>query len=292
MSANFYQLLGVASDADLAAIKRAYRRLAKGLHPDLNPGDAKALERFKDVARAYEILSDPATRALYDRGEIDASGNRRPAKKERPRQSASAAAASAAYRAAKATAAEAGDFAPCATKAKPEDVFSRIFKSRPRARAEFEATASDHHYTAGIGFFEAARGVKKRIALRTGKTIELAVPPGARSGQVLRLKGQGEPGFAGAKSGDALVTLAIEPHRQFRRDGDHVYVDVEVTLEDALRGSKLRVPTLDGAVTITLPKGMRSGTTLRLPGKGVVLGDSHQRGDQYVTVRVASAQAA
>ena len=292
MSANFYQLLGVARDADLATIKRAYRRLAKGLHPDLNPGDAKALERFKDVARGYEVLSDPAMRSAYDRGEVDAAGNRRPAKKERPRKSASAAAASAAYRAAKATADEAGDFAPFSTKAKPEDVFSRIFKSRPRERAAFEAKASDHHYTAAIGFFEAARGVKKRIALRTGKTIELAVPPGARSGQVLRLKGQGEPGFAGAQSGDALVTLAIEPHRQFRRDGDHVYVDVEVTLEDALRGSKLRVPTLDGAVTITLPKGMRSGTTLRLPGKGVVLGDSHQRGDQYVTVRVATAHAA
>ena len=267
-----YQLLGVARDADQETIKKAFRKLAKKLHPDLNPGNKKVEQEFKEINAAYDLLSDPQKRARFDRGEIDASGAERP---ERSFYRAYAeGGGNAKYREA-----EFGEFSA-------EDILSELFGRGRRNRQPPRMRGEDVSYTLTVSFVDAANGAKKRVTLADGKTLDVTIPPGTEHGQTLRLKGQGMPGVGGGPAGDAYVEIHVEPHAFFTRKDSNVHLEVPVTLPEAVLGASLTVPTVDGKVSIKVPPGSNTGTTLRLKGRGIVDRKSGQRGDQYVTLKV------
>jgi DnaJ-class molecular chaperone len=274
-----YKVLGVAKDASADQIKTSYRKLARGLHPDLHPDDKEAEDRFKRVSAAYDLLSDPAKKARYDAGEIDASG----AEKPRARQRGQAGGA-------------AGGFGGFQFTDNAQDIFDELLRRRNKGRSRgwspfgddagmAPAAGGDAQFSLKIDFVEAALGATKRITVAPGKTLDIKVPAGAKDGAVLRLKGQGNPGRGGGPNGDALIEIKIEPHPYFTRQGDDVLLTVPVTLAEAVLGGKITVPTIDGRVTLTIPPGANSGTVLRLKGKGAA-GAGKTRGDQLVTLQV------
>jgi DnaJ-class molecular chaperone len=262
-----YTVLGVKRNASQDDIQKAYRRLAKKFHPDLNPGNKQAEEQFKEVSAAYDLLGDTDKRASYDRGEIDASG------KERPQQRF--------YR----------DFAeggsPYASDAgfadfAADDILSQFFGRE--GRTNIRMRGSDVHYRLELDFLDAINGGKRQITLPDGSILDVNIPPGASDGQVLRLRGKGRPGMGGGRPGDALVEIEVRPHRIFTRKGDDIHVDLPISLSEAVLGGKVRVPTPTGPVTMTLPKWSNTGTVLRLKGKGVPRIDG--KGDEFVTLKV------
>jgi DnaJ-class molecular chaperone len=260
-----YEVLGVARTATADEIKKAYRQLAKKLHPDLHPGNAKAATQFKDVSAAYDLLSDTDKRARFDRGEIDASGaevRRRPFYR-----SYAEGAGGAKY----------GGF-------DPEDIFGDFFGGS--RRRGFKARGADVAYEMQVDFIDAALGAKRRLSLPDGRTLDVTIPPGSEDGQQLRLKGQGTGGLGGGPAGDAYIQIHVAPHPFFTRDGRDIHVELPVTLVEAVRGGKVQVPTIDGAVSVTVPKGSNTGTVLRLKGKGVLDRQAGTRGDQYVKLKV------
>lgn len=257
MMANPYAELGVSPTASAEDIRRVYRKLAKELHPDARPGDKAAEERFKRVTAAFNLLSDPVTRGRFDRGEIDADGNE-VINGHRRRNGAGRQG----FR----------DFS---------DVFSGVFGDDA---GPFNSRGADTRYKLAIGFEEAANGGRKRVTMGDGKALELVIPEGVRSGQVLRLRGQGAGNGRGGAPGDALVEIDVQPHPHFVRDGDDIRIDVPVTLTEAVLGAKIRVPTLTGPVTVTVPRGSNSGAVLRLRGKGVK--GEKGRGDQLLRLTV------
>jgi DnaJ-class molecular chaperone len=272
MSDDLYATLGVARDASQDVIKRAYRKLAKEMHPDLNP-DKDVAERFKRVTAAYDILSDPDKRGKYDRGEIDASGQERP-QHQYYRDFAEDPAAGRFY--AREGAGDADSM---------HDILEGLFGGRGE-RVRVRARGADVSYTLPIDFLDAAKGAKKRVTVADGRTIDLTIPAGVTDRQTLRLKGQGMPGFEGGRPGDAYVEVHIQPHAYFTRKDNNVHLDLPVGLSEAVLGGKVEVPTIDGPVSMTVPKGANTGTTLRLRGKGIVDQKSGQRGDQYVRLQV------
>ena len=265
-----YTVLGVKNDASQDDIQKAYRKLAKKLHPDLNPGNKRAEEQFKDVSAAYDLLGDPAKRARFDRGEIDASGV------ERPQHHF--------YR----DFAERGDspytddagFADFATN---DDILSQIFGSD--GRVNIRMRGADVHYRLELDFLDAINGGKRQITLPDGSVLDVNIPPGTRDGQILRLRGKGRPVTRGGPPGDALVEIEVRPHRIFVRKGDDIHVDLPISLSEAVLGGKVKAPTPTGPVTMTVPKWSNTGTVLRLKGKGVPRVDG-SRGDELVTLRV------
>ena len=272
MSEDPYEVMGVKRDASAEEVQKAYRRLAKKLHPDLYPGDRDAEEGFKRVSVAYDLLGDADKRAKFDRGEIDASGAERP---QRPfyRDFAGAGGGYDPY------ASDAGfaDFAGS------EDIFADLF--RRGGRAHIRMPGADVHYRLPVEFLEAVNGATRRITLPNGSSLDLKIPPGAQDGQILRMKGKGQPGIGGGPSGDALVEIAVQPHKLFTRDGDDIRLELPISLTEAVLGSRVNVPTPTGPVTMTVPKGSNTGTVLRLKGKGVARPDGG-RGDEYVTLKV------
>lgn len=263
-----YEILGVQRSADEAAIRAAYRKLAKRHHPDLNPGKAEAAERFKEINAANDLLSDPEKRARFDRGEIDAAGNEQA--HERPfYRDFSDAPGRERYRGA------AGGF----TQDDIDSFFSQAFGGR-RDGQEFRARGSDARYMLTIGFLDAANGTERRIALPEGQMLDVRIPPGVEDGQILRLKGQGMAGIGGGPAGDALVEVAVAPHPLFKRRGDDIVIELPVTLTEAVIGTTLDVPTIAGKVRLTIPAGSGSGTRLRLRGRGI------RQGHQYVQLHV------
>ncbi|HEX9461219.1 MAG TPA: J domain-containing protein [Alphaproteobacteria bacterium] len=267
-----YEVLGVRRDASAEDIKKAYRQLAKKLHPDLNPGNAKAAAQFKDVSAAYDLLSDAEKRARFDRGEIDASGA-----EQRPRSS---------YRAY----AESPGGAKYSGGFDPGDIFEDLFgRSRGGGWSSrgggFKTRGADVAYEITVDFLEAVNGTKKRLTLPDGRTLDVTIPPGSEDGQQLRLKGQGTAGLGGGPAGDAYIEIHVKPHPFFRREGIDIHVDLPVTVAEAVLGAKISVPTIDGTVTMTVPKGSNTGTTLRLKGKGVPKRGG-ARGDEYVRLVV------
>lgn len=272
--ADLYSMLGVAREADDAAIKKAYRKLAKELHPDRNTDNPTATARFSEVTAAYDLLSDKAKRAQYDRGEIDEQGN--------PRMAFGGGGAAGGFRGTRP-----GGFEPQGGATDFGDIFEGLFGrgrsggggGRPRAAAKGTDTA----YRLAIDFEDAAALKSQRITLGSGKTIDLKLTADAVAGTPLRLAGQGESGPGG--NGDATVTIEIKPHRFYAREGDDVRLDLPIRLDEAVKGGPVKVPTVEGAVMLTVPKGSSSGKVLRLKGRGFHRRDG-TRGDQLVTLMI------
>jgi DnaJ-class molecular chaperone len=280
MAADPYTLLGVSRTATEADIKKAYRKLAKELHPDRNTDNPKAAEKFSQVTSAYDLLSDKDKRARFDRGEIDGDGN--PAA---PFGFGGGGGGPQGGFRADFGGEQAGDFS---------DLFEGLFGGRGRgggAGGGFaggfgrrpQPKGANVAYRLTVPFADAATLAPQRITLADGKTIDLKLPAGVESGTQMRLSGKGQPGPGG--NGDAIVTIEIQPHRFFTRDSDDIRIDLPISLSEAVLGASVRVPTADGAVMLTVPKGSSSGKTLRLKGRGF-----HKkgggRGDQLVTLMV------
>jgi len=269
-----YATLGVAKTASADEIRKAYRKLAKKLHPDLNPGDKGAEEKFKRVTAAYDLLGDPDKRKRFDAGEIDASGAERPPEhfyrhyaESGPGQRYDS---SAGY-------ADFGDLG---------DIFSDLFGRGGGRRGRMRMQGADDRYQLEVDFLDAVNGAKKRLTMPDGKTLDVTIPGGMQDGQTLRLKGQGGPAPEGGTPGDAYVEIHVRPHRLFERKGQDIHVELPVTLGEAVLGAKVAVPTVTGPVTMTVPKGANTGTTLRLKERGVLNAKSGKRGDQYVKLKV------
>lgn len=271
-----YKVLGVNRNASDEEIKRAYRKLAKKLHPDLNPGDKKVEAQFKETTAAYDFLTDPEKRRKYDRGEIDESGQPRATRySNRPGGGAQY------QRGARGSGFGLEDDADFT-----EDLFSDFFGFGKDARHSVKLKGADVSYQVRVPFLEAVLGTKQRLRLADGKTLEVQLPPGTDTGQTLRLKGQGLPGRGGAPAGDAFIEVTVEPHALFTRDGNDILAEVPITLYEAVLGATINAPTIDGRVSLKVPPGSNSGTQLRLRGKGVQTGKSGMRGDQYVRLVV------
>ncbi len=271
-----YEILGVAKTATREEIRKAYRQLAKKLHPDLNPGDKHAEERFKEVSAANDFLSDPEKRRRYDAGEIDASGAETAPPQGRYYRE---------YAGGAGNPYESG--AGYADYAESDDLFAQLLRrSREQAR---RAPGADLHYQLHIPFLEAINGASKTITLPEGGTLEVSIPRGVEDGQVLRLRGKGAPSAGEGPPGDALVQIVVEPHRYFTREGDDIHLELPITLKEAALGGEVRAPTTTGSVMLKIPKGSDSGDVLRLKGKGVKR--RHGSGDELVTLKVAMPKA-
>ena len=270
-----YEILGVPRSATDKEIKDAFKKLARKFHPDLHPGDKTAEEKFKDISAANDLLKDKEKRRRFDAGEIDASGAERPQERF--------------YR----------DFADgpaytshaardgFASKEELEEFLARAFAGgTQRSHGAFRARGQDASYVLPVGFLEVANGAVRTITLPEGKTLQVTIPEGAEDRQMLRLKGQGMPGFGGGPPGDAYVELHVEPHPFFRRKDDNIHVDLPVTLKEAALGARIEVPTISGPVTMTIPKGSNTGKTLRLRDKGIRNRKTGQPGHQMVTLKV------
>lgn len=281
MSADPYADLGVAKTASAEEIKKAYKRIARESHPDLNPGDTTAADRFKAAAGAYDLLKDPEQRARFDRGEIDATGQETP---ERRYYREYADSGGTSYH----TGRGYEDFEDLG------DVFSDLFGRQARRSGQgaggggrtFSVRGADDRYMLDVGFLEAAKGATRRITLPGGGTLDVKIPEGLADGQTIRLRGKGSPGLGDGGPGDALVTVSVGEHPLFRRDGADILLDLPISLDEAVLGGKVEAPTIDGKVALTIPKGASSGRVLRLRGRGVKRGSA--RGDQLVTLKIVA----
>lgn len=268
---NPYEVLGVAATASAAEIQSAYRKLAKKLHPDLNPGDKAAEEKFKEVAAANDLLSDADKRKRFDAGEIDESGAERPqhhyyrdyATSDQGDRYADAAGFS--------------DFMD------QDDAFAELLRRSQQARAN--RRGQDLHYHLAVDLVDSITGATKRLTLPDGGTIDVKIPAGLVDGQTLRLKGKGAPGSGKGGPGDALIEVEVRPDRRFTRDGDDITLELPISLTEAVLGGQVRVPTPTGDVTMSVPKGSNTGTKLRLRGRGVPRREGGQ-GDQFVQLKV------
>ncbi len=273
MAEDLYSVLGVAKTASADQITKAYRKLAKKLHPDLNPGDTAAEEKFKQVSHAYSILKDPEQRGKYDRGEIDASGQERP--QQRYYREYAGGPEGAQYHST-AGFEDIGAFS---------DLFGDMFGARGgRGGARFSMRGQDAQYHLDIPFLDAVNGTKQRITLPDGGTLDVTIPAGVSDGQVLRLKGKGMPGLGEGPPGDALVEIGVMPHPAFKREGSDIVVELPISFDEAVLGGKVEVPTIGGRVAVTVPPGSNSGQTLRLKGRGVKT--KAGAGDQLVKLSV------
>lgn len=281
MSDDPYKILGVEKSATQDEIKKAYRKLAKTLHPDLHPGDKAKEAEFQKVSQAHDLLKDPEQRRRFDAGEIDASGQERP---ERAfyRNYAGAGGTRGRYD----SSAGFQDFADAS------DLFSDLFGRRGRSgggfgggQGGFDARGADSRYNLEVDFMDAARGGKRSISMPDGKPIDLSIPAGLRDGQTLRLRGKGQPGQGKGPAGDALVTVNVRPHPYFERDGNDIEIELPVTFDEAVLGLQVEVPTISGTVSMKLPKGTSSGDRLRLKGKGIQPAKG-TAGDQHVRLKI------
>jgi DnaJ-class molecular chaperone len=282
-----YTVLGVPRGATEAEIKKAYRKIAKENHPDKNADNPTKLERFKEASAANTLLNDTDLRARYDRGEVDADGQ----PKAPPGYGGGGF----------------GGRAPGGNPFGPQpgaggssfefgggeagDLFSELFGRSARTggfgsedlRQRMSPKGADIAYRYAVPFEDAAMLKAQRLTLKNGKTLDLKLPAGFSADKPLRMAGQGEAGPGGP--GDALITLEVAPHRFYKRDGDDVRLDLPITLDEAVTGAKVRVPTVEGPVTLTVAPGASSGRVLRLRGRGFTRPDG-TRGDQLVTLEI------
>ena len=294
MARDPYQELGVSRGASADEIRKAFRKLAKANHPDTNPGDKAAEERFKKVSAAFDIVGDAEKRKKFDRGELDADG----------RETMGGFGGAGPW----------GPGGPGGFGGQPGgrpgggfrtetfegadlgDILGEMFGGARQGRAGgmgggfggASQRGADTRARLEIDLVDAIRGGKQRIAFSDGRTIDVTIPKGAQDGQTLRLKGQGQPGRSGP--GDAFIELAIKPHPIYRREGEVLVMDVPVTLYDAVLGGKVEAPTPDGPVTLTVPKGANTGARLRLKGRGLAEG-AGKRGDLFARLVVSLPEA-
>ncbi|AMW34791.1 J domain-containing protein [Haematospirillum jordaniae] len=267
-----YVVLGVPRTATSAEIKKAYRALARTVHPDCNPCDDGAGERFRDVTAAYDLLSDPRRRARFDRGEINADGSERVSS----------------FRHARGTAGRSPwGYGHEDVGASDDDLFADLLRRTGYQHRGASRPGSDVRYTLSVTFEEAALGGVRRITLASGRALDVKVPAGCETGAVLRLKDMGLPGTGDGQPGDALVEVTVQDHPLFRRDGLNVLADIPVSLSQAVLGARVTVPTVDGLVQLMIPPGSNTGTQLRLKGKGIVRsGSGSGRGDQICRLMI------
>jgi DnaJ-class molecular chaperone len=286
-----YATLGVPRGASEKDIKSAYRKLAKELHPDRNTDNPQAAERFSDVTKAYDLLSDKDKRARFDRGEIDGDGN--------PAMPFGGGFRSGGFnpRGGSARGPSPGDFEGFGVGEEVDlgDIFEGLFGGMGGARATGPgggfggrrqappSRGANVTYRLKVPFADAAALKPQRVGLSDGSTVDLKLPAGVEDGTQMRLKGKGQPGAGG--TGDALITIEIEPHAFFVRDGDDVRLELPITLDEAVRGAKVKVPTVDGPVMLTVAPGSGSGKVLRLKGRGFST-KGGGRGDQLVALEI------
>ncbi|HEX3944337.1 MAG TPA: DnaJ C-terminal domain-containing protein [Rhizomicrobium sp.] len=277
-----YEVLGVAKTASEAEIKKAFRSLAKKYHPDTKGGDAAAQKKFQEISGAYDILGDKEKRAKFDRGEIDASGN--------PRGFDPRAHGFEGGRGPSGHQYSWSSDGETAEGFRAEDIFSELFGGglgsgrrgggkRPRAGESYEVAAT-------VSFEEAARGGTRRVYMPDGRELDVRIPVGLRDGQQIRLKGQGGEGRNGGPRGDVLLNVSVAPHPYLTRDGNNLRMDLPVTLQEAVLGGKVTVPTLTGSVALSVPANSNSGAMLRLKGKGIPAHGNEAAGDLYVKLVV------
>ncbi|HEX8241440.1 MAG TPA: J domain-containing protein [Allosphingosinicella sp.] len=294
--ADLYSQLGVKRDAGEAEIKKAYRKLAKELHPDKNKGNANASERFSKVTRAYDILTDKDKRARYDRGELDEDGNPRS-----PFAYGGGGGRPGAGPAGGGFGRTPGPDFGGGEEIDLSDLFDGLFggsagqrRSGPGGLGGFGGfgtrrpppppqKGADTAYRLPISFEDAAALREQRVTLAGGKTVSIKLPAGVEEGTKIRLAGQGQSGAGG--NGDAIVAISIKPHRFFTREGDNIRLDLPISLDEAVLGARVKVPTVDGPVMLSVPAGTSSGKVLRLKGKGFTA-KGGQRGDQLVTLMI------
>lgn len=268
-----YETLGVERKAGDKEIKTAFKKLARQFHPDLHPDDKQAEAKFKDISSAYDLLKDKERRRRFDAGEIDATGQETPQHR---------------YYREYASQPEPGSHARRDGFASEEDLeefLASAFGGR-RANADFRARGADASYVLPVSFLDAAKGAKRAVTLPDGKSLKVTIPEGAEDRQMLRLKGQGMPGFGGGPAGDAYVELHVEPHAHFTRKDNDVHVVVPVTIREAVLGGKITVPTVHGQLKVSIPKGANTGTKMRLKEKGIRDRRSGSKGHQYVELKV------
>ncbi len=283
MARDPYLELGVSRGASADEIRKAFRKLAKQYHPDTNPGDKKAEDKFKQVSAAFDILGDAEKKKKFDAGEIDADGR----ETMRGFGGGQGPFGGGFNR---------GGFGRGGSSGEgPEidlnDLFGDILGRNRGAGGGggggfgggFSAKGADVRARLDIDLEESIKGGKKRVAFSDGRTIDVTIPAGAQEGQTLRLKGQGSPGRGG--NGDALIELAVKPHPIYRKEGEHLVMDLPVSVPDAVLGGKVEAPTPDGPVNVTVPKGANSGSKLRLKGRGLADAKGH-RGDLYARLIV------
>lgn len=275
MAGDPYQELGVSRTASQAEIRKAFHKLAKDLHPDRNPGDKAAEERFKRVSGAFDLLGDADKRAKFDRGEIDADG----------RETFRGFGGGGARRGG--GGGPQGGFGARFEGADLDDIFDIFGGLGGGGRARGPMKGHDVRARLEISVEEAIQGGTRRIAFSDGRTLDVAIPKGAGEGQVLRLKGQGAASRSGGQPGDALIELTIAPHPVYRREGADLHMDVPVSVPDAVLGGKVTAQTPDGPVALNVAKGSNSGKVLRLKGRGGFDARTGQRGDLYARLVVA-----
>ncbi|APG63269.1 molecular chaperone DnaJ [Sphingorhabdus lutea] len=281
MASDPYSILGISKTADEKEIKSAYRKLAKELHPDRNKDNPKAAERFSQITNAYDLLSDSSKRAQYDRGEIDADGNvRNPFAGGGYGGSRSGGGAGGGF---------GGGFGGGGIDL--DDILGGIFGGGGTgggngggfggARSTPPAKGANIAYKHLVAFTDAATLEPQHITLNDGKTVIFKLPNGVTDGSQVRLSGKGHPGPGG--NGDAMVSLSIGKHPFYERDNDHIRLELPISLKEAVLGAKVKVPTVDGAIMLTIPKGTNGGTTMRIKGRGFTKKNG-ERGDQLVTL--------
>jgi DnaJ-class molecular chaperone len=289
MALDLYQRLGVQRGASEADIKKAYRSLAKQLHPDRNKDNPNAAKRFGEITHAYDLLSDKDKRAKYDRGEIDEDGN-----PKMPFGSGFGGYSRGGGGPQPGPGAGFENFGG-GDAADLSDLFEGLFGGAAaggrgggpfggfRQRARAPQKGADVAYRLKVPFVDAVALKPQRITLGDGKTIDLKLPQGLEDGTKIRLSGKGQEGPAGR--GDAIVTIEVAPHRFFTREGNNIRLNLPVTLKEAVLGAKVKVPTPEGVVMLTIPKGTTSGKVLRLKDRGFA-GKDGKRGDQLVNVEI------